>query len=150
MAKFKFRLATLLRLREVARDERRADLAQAYHADEIIAEQEQQLGNELKAIIQRGREVAGPGTLDVDRLLETRRYEVLLKANREHLGQQRETLQTEIERRRLIVVEANREVRVLEELEAKQRERHREEEGRKEVKMLDEMAQRRTPLEEVQ
>ena len=32
MAKFKFRLATLLRLREAARDERRAQLAQAYRA----------------------------------------------------------------------------------------------------------------------
>ena len=44
MTKFKFRLATLLKLREAARDERRGQLAQAYQADEIIAELGPMLG----------------------------------------------------------------------------------------------------------
>ena len=38
MAKFKFRLATLQRLREVRRDQERASLAEAFRAEQILAE----------------------------------------------------------------------------------------------------------------
>ena len=52
MGKFKFRLATLLRLREATRDERRAELAQAYRADEII------LFDEVDTVSGAGNQVA--------------------------------------------------------------------------------------------
>jgi len=53
MGRFKFRLATLLRLRELARDERRAQLAQACRAQELLDEQRRRLAEELRTTSQR-------------------------------------------------------------------------------------------------
>jgi flagellar export protein FliJ len=148
MAKFKFRLATLLRLREAARDERRAELAQAYRADEIIAKEQQRLKRDLKQLETRGRRASAPGRLDVDQLLEVRRYGLLLRSQQQEAGRQRQAVEAEIERRREALVEANREVRVLEELRRKQQERHRLEQNRQEIKNLDETASRQTAKED--
>ncbi len=142
MAKFKFRLATLLRLREAARDERRSELAQAYRADEIIRHQRSRLARDLSELETTTRQASAPGDLNVDRLLETRRYQLVLRSQEQHVRQQHEALRAEIERRRQAVVDANREVRVLEGLRQKQYERHREEENRQEIKRLDEAAGR--------
>ncbi len=148
MARFKFRLATLLRLRESARDERRTLLAQAYRAEDVILREQQRLEAERAALEQRIRGAAGPGEIDVDRLIESQRFELVLRAQKEHLAHQRELVKAEIERRRQALVEANREVQVLENLREKQRERWRGEESRREVKRLDEVGQRRA-IEEV-
>ena len=140
MAKFRFRLATLLKLREATRDERRAELAQAYQADAFLEQQQDRLQRELAGLVLQSRKVSGPGTLDVDQLLQTQRYELFLRARQSQLADQRGTVAEEIERRRQILVEADREVRVLEKLRQRQLERHREEEGRREMKILDEVA----------
>ncbi len=142
MAKFKFRLATLLRLRESARDERRSHLAQAYRAEEVLDEQQRQIARDLNGLESTGRRISAPGPLDVDRLLDIRRYELVLRSQQEHLRQQRQAVEAEIERRRDALVDANRQVRVLEELRGKQLQRHRREENRQEIKQLDEAAGR--------
>jgi len=147
MAKFKFRLATLLNLRESARDERRGQLAQAYRAEEIVEQERNRLARELSELEKHSRQASAPGPLDVDRLLGVRRYEVLLRFQQREAAQQHEMLQAEIERRREALVEANRQVRVLEELRRKQLERHRREEIRQEIKRLDEAAARCTTQE---
>lgn len=149
MAKFKFRLATLLRLREADRDERRGELAEAYQADEIMENQQKELEANLAELALKCREAAGPGTVDVDRLVDTQRFEILLRAQKQHLLQQRQTVAAEIERRRQNLVEANREVHVLEKLEERQLQRHREEEGRREIKIIDEVAGLQKLREEV-
>jgi len=148
MAKFKFRLATLLRLRELARDERRAQLAQAYRAEELLEEQRRQLEQHLSGLLRWTRLAAGPGEIEVDRLLEARRFEAILLAQRQHVDQQREAIAHEVERRRQALVEANREVQVLENLRARQHERHRAEENRRDIKSLDEIALQRALREE--
>jgi flagellar protein FliJ len=142
MGKFKFRLATLLRLREVTRDECQTQLAQAYRADEIVEHEQERIKTELAELENESRSAASPGELDVDRLLEARRYGLVLGAQQRNATAQREAIAEEIERRRRKLVEANREVRVLEELRGKQQERHRESESRLEVKALDEVAAR--------
>ncbi len=143
MAKFKFRLATLLRLRESARDERRTLLAQAYRAEDVILQEQQRLEAERAALERRIRGAAGPGEIEVDRLIEAQRFELVLRAQKEHLARQHELVKAEIERRRQALVEANREVQILENLREKQHERWRGEESRREVKRLDEVGQRR-------
>jgi len=143
MTKFKFRLATLLRLRESARDERRAQLAQAYRADELLEEKKRILEEHLADMRRRARQAAGPGEIDVDRLLEARRFETILLAQKEHVHNQQEMIRIEIERRRQALVAANREVRVLENLRVRQYGRHQAEENRQEIKQLDEAAQLR-------
>lgn len=142
MAKFKFRLATLLELREAARDERRGQLAQAYRAEEIVDGERTRLARELSELEKQNRRASAPGPLDVDRLLEVRRYALLLRSQQQEVGHKHEILQAEIERRREALVEANRQVRVLEELRRRELERHRQEEIRQEIKRLDEAASR--------
>jgi flagellar protein FliJ len=149
MGKFKFRLATLLRLRENDRDQRRAELAQAYQADDIMRQQQEELERERQTMLDVNRRAAAPGEVDVDQLIQTQRYELLLKAHSDQIQRQRDAVAVEIERRRETLVHANREVRILENLREKQRDRHREEEGRREIKMLDEVAIQRVGREEV-
>ena len=142
MSKFKFRLSTLLRLRETTRDECRTELAQAYRADEIVEHEQERLAAELTKLEGENRIAASPGQLDVDRLLEARRYCLVLNAQREHATRERDAIAQEIERRRRKLVEANRQVRVLEELRDRQQNRHRDNENRLEIKALDEVGAR--------
>lgn len=141
MAKFKFRLTTLLKIREATRDERQAELAEAYRADDILVERLRQIHGEFGALLEECRKAAGPGAVNIDRLIEAQRYEVMLRAYEKQTLEQRRRLAEEIERRREALLAANREVRVLEKLREHQLERHREEENRRDIKRLDEIAQ---------
>lgn len=142
MSKFKFRLATLLRLRESARDQRRSQLAEAHQAEEAILAQRRQVNDTITELMDECREVAGPGELDLDRLLTARRYEVTLRAEHHDLTKKHEAIRVEVDRRRQALVEANRSVRVLELLRDRQMEQHREEERLRQIKELDEVAGR--------
>jgi flagellar FliJ protein len=148
MAKFKYRMATLLRLRESARDERRIQLAQAYRAEEMLRSRQQQVAEELVALAGRIRAAAAPGVVDVDRLLDAQRFELVLKARQQQLAAQQEQIRAETQRRRQALVEANREVQVLEKLRERQFQRWRDEENRRETRRLDEVAQRSSIKEE--
>jgi len=148
MAKFKYRLATLLRLRESARDERRTQLAQAYRAEEMVLREQERVARESAELSARIRAAAGPGEVHVDSLLDAQRFELVLKARHQQLAQQRRQVEAEIQRRRQALVEANREVQVLEKLRERQRTRWHEEENRREVKRLDEVAVRSHVKEE--
>jgi flagellar protein FliJ len=144
MARFVFRLTALLRLRESRRDECRAALAEAYRVDEVLKRQLDGLARELDLLREFCRRKASPGSIDVDRLVEAQRYELVARAQHRHVAQQRETVAAEIERRRQALVEADREVRVLEKLRDRQAEQHRREEEVREVKRLDEVATQQT------
>lgn len=140
MAKFQFRLATLLRLGESVRDQRRGQLAEAYRADELLEQHEGMVARELAAVRASGRKAVAPGTVDLDRIVETQRYELALRAQQEHFAQKRKVVAGEVERRREALVAANREVRVLEKLRERQQERHVQEESRRDLRQLDEAA----------
>jgi flagellar export protein FliJ len=143
MARFRFRLATLLRLRELTRDERRAALAQAFQAEDLVRKKQEELGGELAALAGFCRQTSAAGELDVDAMLAARRYEMVLRAQFSHLDQQRAAIGEEIERRRAALVEATREVRVLEQLREHQQQRHRDAEQHEEMKQLDDIAGQR-------
>jgi len=148
MATFKYRLATFLRIRESARDERRVRLAQAYRAEEMLRSRQQRVAEELAVLAARIRAAAAPGAVDVDTLLDAQRFELVLKAERQQLAAQEEQVRAEIRRRHEALVEANREVQVLQKLRERQFQRWRGEEDRREVKRLDEVAQRLSVKEE--
>jgi len=137
---FHFRLETLLRLRIAERDQRRAELAKALRAEEVLRAEDQQVAEEQKILAERSRALKAPGAADVDSLLQTHRYELVLGAKRKQLALQIQQVQTETERRRLAVVEADRQVRVLEKLKERQAAAHRKDEDRQEAKLYDEMA----------
>jgi flagellar FliJ protein len=140
MAKYKFRLDTLQKVREANRDTQRASLAEAFRAEQVLAENRAQLVAEERELRELQRSAIDGKYLDVNRLLEAQRYELLLKAQSQELAKQAILLTAETERRRQMLVEADREVRVLELLDAKHRQTHTRDAQRAETKRLDDVA----------
>jgi flagellar FliJ protein len=147
MAKYKFRLTTLQKVREAHRDQQRASLAEAFRAEQVLAANRAQLVEEERELRELQRSAADGQYLDVNRLLEAQRYELLLKAQGQELAKQAILLAAEAERRRQTLVEADREVRVLELLDERHRRAHDLDERRAETKRLDDVATVRWRLE---
>lgn len=135
-------MQTLLRLREAARDERRLQLAQAQQAEQVLRDQIARLDDESHDLERSVRQGSQPGAIDVDRLLTTSRYQLVLAAQRQQLERQKQRVSEEIQRRCEALLEADREVRVLEKLREKQQQAHVRAESLREIKQIDETAQR--------
>lgn len=137
---FKFRLQSVLRLRIVSRDERRAELATALQATDVLRERREQLEGERRENQGVARKLAEPGQANVDRILLTHRYEAILKGTLAQLEVQEKQVAAEVDRRRLALTEADRQVRVLEKLKERQRDEHDRGQRRQEMKQMDEVA----------
>lgn len=142
MAKFRFRLATLQKLREIQRDELRSKLAEAVQAQQILEEQLAQVAGEIENLLAMRRSVVQSGTLHVDPLLEAQRYQGVLLAQQDKMREQVRLLSAEVERRRQAVVEADRHVKVLEKLHERKLAEHHAKQSVAETKVLDEVAAR--------
>ena len=142
MKKFTFRFTTLLKLREADRDRRRTELSDAQRALEMIDDRITELEQGMEAARQATRQAASVGEVAVDMLLDNQRYEFMLIAERRSVDTQREQVAEETGKRRLALVESDRQVKTLEKLREKQRQRHRSEQERRMAKQLDEVAQR--------
>jgi flagellar protein FliJ len=140
MAKYKFRLNALQKVREAHRDQQRTSLAEAFRAEQMLAENRAQLVAEERDLRELQRSAIDGQYLDVNRLLEAQRYELLLKAQGQELAKQAMLLAAETERRRQTLVEADREVRVLEKLDERHRHAYERNEQRSETKRLDDVA----------
>jgi flagellar FliJ protein len=140
MSKYKFRLETLQKVRESRRDQQRASLAEAFRAEQVLNSEQRQLSDEEAALRQLQRAATAGRYLDVNRLVEAQRYELLLKARSAQLAKQAMLLAAETERRRQLLVEADRDVRVLELLDERHRRAHELNIRRQETKQLDEAA----------
>ena len=143
MAKFRFRLQTLRRLREIHRDELRVRLAEAYQAEQIIAQERAALETERTGLADLQRRLVDRGALDVNRVLAAQRYQLVLEAQSRVLAEQATKLEQEIERRRQAVVDADRQVRVLDKLRERREREHRYAAERAESKRLDEVGANR-------
>jgi len=140
MSKFHFRLATLLRLRAATRDERRVQLGEAQQADVELQDRLAGLGAQQQRLQHECREAAGPGAVDLPRLIEAHHCATALRSQEAELERQRRELAVEIDRRRQALLEADRDVRTLEKLRENQSQVHRQCENRQEGKRLDEAA----------
>lgn len=147
MAKFRFRLATLQRLRESHRDELRGKLAEAYQAEQLLEEQTRKIQAEETQLLSTQREVLNSAHTDVNRLLDVQRYSAALKGQQQTLQNQAKMLAAEIEKRRLALVEADQQVRVLEKLHERQQAAHSQQQLRAEAKVLDEIAAQTTEVD---
>jgi flagellar FliJ protein len=143
MPKYTFRLETLRNVRQARRDERRIALSEAFQAGELLDERQVELTAEQTELRALQRSVGIGQFLDVNRLLEAQRYELVLKARGQEIANQRALLETETERRRQALVEADRDVRALELLDGRQRREHQRQALRAEHKQLDETAAQR-------
>jgi flagellar protein FliJ len=140
MPQFRFRLATLLRLGEIARDSRRAELAESQRADDHLRRRLDRLITEQRRLETTCRAAAGPGAVDVGELVEAHRYATALRAEEEELKHKRQVLAAEIDFRRQAILAADRDVQVLEKLRERRQALHRLEEERQLAKQLDEAA----------
>ncbi len=147
MSKFRFRLATLQKLRETHRDEMRSKLAEAYQAERLLGEQIVAIHAEEAELEQAHRGALESGATNVNQLLDLQRYSAVLKGQLATMEGQTKMLSTEIEKRRLALVEADQEVRVLEKLHERQLASHRSQKMMAEAKMMDEIASRQMEVE---
>jgi flagellar export protein FliJ len=143
MPKYQFRLETLRKVRQARRDERRVALAEAYQAGELLDKRQAELAAEQSELRAFQRSAGNGHLLDVNRLLEAQRYELVLKARGQEIASQRALLETETERRRQALVESDRDVRALDRLDDRHRREHQRQAQRAEHKQLDEAAVQR-------
>jgi flagellar export protein FliJ len=98
------------------------------------------LSDEQGSLQQRSRSLKSPGAANIDALLQAHRYEVVLAGQARQLAAQQEQVAAEIERRRQALVEADRQVRVLEKLRERQAAAAKIHEERQQAKRYDELA----------
>ena len=99
MARFLFRLASVLQLRETQHDECRTALAEAYSVDAVLKNQADALKREIDALKEFCRRKVSPGAVDINRLVEAQRYEMVARAQEQKIDEQRQQVAAEIERR---------------------------------------------------
>jgi flagellar export protein FliJ len=142
MGPFQFRLKSLLRLRELARDEARLRYGEAVTAQETLAQAVGAVEQELAALQEEVRRHSAPGPLDVDRTVACHRYQLVLNMRRQQLLQQLSSVQAEVDRRREVWSRAEQEVAVLKKLRERQEEKYRYDVLRQEQKQLDDSFRR--------
>jgi len=142
MSTFKFRLETLLKMRSAERDQRRASLAEAEEATQILVDSIEAIDQEEEAA--RAHRAHTTGEVNVDILLSAHRYQMVLNMNRQQLQQQKKILDNAVEERLQLVVEADRKVRMLEKLKEKQLNEFDQAALLREIKEFDEVSARVT------
>ncbi len=142
MAKYSFRLANLLRLRESTRDNCRQLLAQTLRQDDRLVLQLADVRARQVALRADNQLAMQPGLLNVERLRDAQRYERSLQVEEAELLDQRARLAVEIEQRRAALVSADTDVRALEKLREAGMLRYQQEQERADMQRLDEVAQR--------
>jgi len=149
MTRFKFRLQPLLMVRESTRDRFRVELAQALEALQMVELKQSELQQEQTELRASLHTAVLPGNLPVDRILALQRYQASLQLQQHSLEHQRKQVEQELEQRRQRLIEADREVRVLEKLKEKQQLRHAEDQIRRETQEMNEVALQRHGRQEV-
>ncbi len=137
---FEFRLEPVRRVRQADRDEKLASLAEAVQAHEVLGDQLRQVDAELVQLKSLAQAQVSPGEIDVDALIKRARHEALQEAHKKQILNQLQQVETEIEKRREALIEADRAVKVLDRLHDKQREQHELEQQRIQQRQLDEVA----------
>ena len=157
-----FRLKPLQKIRENVRRERQAELAKALTAEAVVREKIESIVKDIAKVADdlraggrgtrdEGREVRdeysvkplSPHPINVDVLIGLRRHEAWLLAQKQEAEQKLEQVLAEIERRRLAVVEADKEVKILEKLHEKYKDNYDAEQSAREVVEFDEIASQR-------
>ncbi|MEZ6106234.1 MAG: flagellar export protein FliJ [Pirellulaceae bacterium] len=134
-----FRLATLLRIHEDRRDALREELAEADQAIEILRGQIGEVEQSTLAAMDELRS-ASQGSVNVDWLSAQRRHAFVLRLHKSELLRQTDVVQEERERRRVALMEADREVRKFERMREQWAERVAETERKRDQSRMDELS----------
>jgi flagellar FliJ protein len=128
---FRFRFAFLLDLRRRERDEAGAYVGQATEAIAKVDEQISEINQQREALKQHQTDIR-IGSVSVDRMLSSGRYDLQLLADIAGLMDTREKLDQEFQRRQDLLAIAQGEVQRFEKLEERAREDYRVEQLRQE------------------
>ena len=140
---FRFRLQPLITIRDNVLKQKQAELAKAYEARRIVMEKREKVERDLAATKESAREMIHSGKpVSVDYLLGLRREEMFLLIDRNKCDEDLRMIDEYIERCREAVIEANKELKIVEKLKEKRKEKYDTEQARLETVQMDEIAGR--------
>ncbi|MBW3543460.1 MAG: flagellar export protein FliJ [Planctomycetes bacterium] len=139
MRPFTFRLQSLLKYRRHRRDLRRQLLAQVQADLRRLRDDARRLEQAREKQLNELRELSAPGAVDIDRAAARRYHAGRLQGEIFMRERQQLAVAAQVEMCRQALVQADREVRVLERLEDRQREDYRVEAERRATRELDEL-----------
>lgn len=137
------RLSMLLRVRVAERDHCRMALAAASKSLDTIRGQLAELAAEMERLQRLTRRVTRPGSVNVNRALDSYRYDRLLELRQQQLRQREAATRQLFEAKRELVIQADREVRIVEKLVEQEHQRQYLQRERREQQALDEVAHHR-------
>ena len=135
-----FRLNIVARLREERRDAARAQLADALRAAEVLEGKRVDLVKLFDELLAARRQAAA--NANTSWLMSAGRYELVLRADEKTLTANIAAVEVEIDRRRQLVAEADRDLRAIEVLRERAEQEAKKEAAKREAKLLDEFASR--------
>jgi len=117
---FRFRLQSIVRLRERDRDEAADALRQALRAKQILEGQVSEIETE-RSQQNELRKATKMGSVDFQKIIDAQRYQIFLDSQVAELQGQISLIEQECQRRRVKLVKCEQAVRSLEKLEEHQR-----------------------------
>ncbi|HVU88778.1 MAG TPA: flagellar FliJ family protein [Pirellulales bacterium] len=140
MAKFTFALDSVLRWRTAERDQRRQAVADAMRLEQLAQDRIIACDGELQKL----RENDGStGAIDIARRVASEQYAAALRRDRQRLVVERSERTAEVDSSRAALVEADREVRMLERLRERKLEAFEAAERRRQQSGMEELALRK-------
>ena len=140
--KFKYKLQSVLRYREIIEEERKRDFAQANRLVEEQKARAEALDTERYSLQDDLRTLNAGGEVRFEQMVNTIRYLASLDAGIVTARREEERLRREMEGQRQAFVMARRDKRVLEILKEKRLEAHRKVDDRQHQQVLDELSLR--------
>ncbi|MDR2344975.1 MAG: flagellar FliJ family protein [Planctomycetaceae bacterium] len=138
---FKFRLESLITIRDNILKERQSELAKAYDARKIVEETENKINTELQNNFEiNRRKLQESGVLDVEYLLSLQRRNAYLNSQLNIIKHDLAQIDDEIERRKQAVIEAHTDMKIVEKLKEKKQNKYQQNELKKEIIAMDETA----------
>ena len=137
MAKVQFRLATLLRLRETLRDERRQELVAAQQAEQATRDVIAQMDHEATEMRRSWAIASHAGSIDIDALRDAAHFQLALSAQRQMALKTLADCSAQVDRARQSLLAADQALKTLEKLLKRQQDRNRQLEQKQELSQLD-------------
>ncbi len=137
MSRFRFRLDSLLRLRQYQRDLCQQELARKLAESEQLLNQRQRLERQREQVLRELRQLQQARVVKVERAAARRYYAGQVLAAILNVEQQRQRVLREVEQKRRELAEAEKRVQVLEKLKEKKLAEHVYETNRREGLQLE-------------
>ncbi|QDU62583.1 Flagellar FliJ protein [Planctomycetes bacterium Pan216] len=140
MKRFQFRLARVQRLRERTLQERQVELAEVIEHQQKIEAEISRLDSDRTGEKDSLRDYLGQGTISIDHVIQSHLYDGSLRNAKRQLESHLEQVRRLVDFRRARVLDAEKDVKVLEKLGEKARQRYDADVSREDQQLLDELA----------